>query len=888
MSLEFHKRRVIEQRRPRRALEQAVVAALQCFNRRPTSLAHSTALHAATQALQQFDEAQAAARAVPLDALWADFGEQSTAWFHRLGRTAVDKQPLRSIRDPTGGPPALLTSAAGVQRAGNLLADFYDGDRPGGLFHPTAVSRPAQQLMLGAIDATLDAAGQAACLGPWADGRLTVDCLQRALAAAPCGKQPGVDGLPYELYSTFWAQLGAPMVAAFNHCFLSEEEDPSLFSSSLLGIITLIYKGDDKPQDDPDSYRPITLLNTDVKLVAKVLAMRMGAPLDGILDPTQTAFVPGRWIGDNVLYHLEELDHIEATQQAACILGLDFNKAYDRVHRGWLMQCMAALGLPAACCRWVKLLLHGSQASITFHGHRSRSFPVPAGCAQGSPLSPLLYVISAQPLAARVRQLQAQGIIAPIVMPDGSPAPPMHMHADDTTLHTAHVSAAAQVLALAVKLYEEASGAKLNVSKSWGLTLGAHPPLVGPDAGTGITFRGPLESVRHLGIPLTTGDAAAAISALYTRKLKAVCARVRHWSQFKLSKVGRVHVAKLVLASTISYHATFLAPPAENLASLVRFINGYILRGQLVEEQGARPLRGRPARQVACLPAEMGGLGQPDLHAHITGLQAKVAAQLLHPRRAAWKPLMSAAFLRAFPKVGPAALLQQLPCAGAAHTRHLSSRHRQYFGAFRQLGLHRRPQFHEAMSREQVGVEPLVGNHSVANGDGCAFASPSQLPAPLRACGLLREVSFEHLPLLKLPPAWAPSLGYGPSSCTWQVDQGAATWVRSARPAHGWELFKVGPDGRLVPPTPGAVGPVAPVWVPACVVECSVAGVSGTAREQFLVGAWDTVMFDPSREAGRVCTSVCVGWIPCFVWCVVCLWFHLAQLLTSRVCAPPV
>ena len=38
----------------------------------------------------------------------------------------------------------------------------------------------------------------------------------------------------------------------------------------------------------------------DVKLVAKVMVLRMGNALDTVIDGTQTAFVPGRWIGDNV------------------------------------------------------------------------------------------------------------------------------------------------------------------------------------------------------------------------------------------------------------------------------------------------------------------------------------------------------------------------------------------------------------------------------------------------------------------------------------------------------------------------------------------------------------------------------------------------------------
>ena len=57
----------------------------------------------------------------------------------------------------------------------------------------------------------------------------------------------------------------------------------------------MLYKGKGS-QVLLDSYRSITLLNSDYKLLAKALATRFGH----VVDPTQTDFVPGRWIGDNV------------------------------------------------------------------------------------------------------------------------------------------------------------------------------------------------------------------------------------------------------------------------------------------------------------------------------------------------------------------------------------------------------------------------------------------------------------------------------------------------------------------------------------------------------------------------------------------------------------
>jgi hypothetical protein len=143
------------------------------------------------------------------------------------------------------------------------------------------------------------------------------------------------------------------------------------------------------------------LLNCDLKIVAKVLARRIGPALESIIDGTQTAFMPGRDIADNVLLHLEEIDYLHEAgqQQQGCILFLDFEKAYDRLDRDWLFQCMRAMGFPSSSERWVRLLLEGTHGQVMFNGgHASRAFDIPSGCAQGSPLSPLLYVIAAQPL----------------------------------------------------------------------------------------------------------------------------------------------------------------------------------------------------------------------------------------------------------------------------------------------------------------------------------------------------------------------------------------------------------------------------------------------------------------------------------------------------------
>ena len=157
-----------------------------------------------------------------------------------------------------------------------------------------------------------------------------------------------------------------------------------------------------------------------------MLCARFAGPLGSVIDPTQTAFLPGRWIGDNVLLHLEEVSYLRDSGAPGCIVFLDFEKAYDRMDRGWVLRCMEALGFGPRATAWVRLLLRDTVARCVFNGWRTQLFPVRSGVAQGSPLSPVLYIIAAQPLAALLRRLQREWAFASIPLPDGTLTPPSH------------------------------------------------------------------------------------------------------------------------------------------------------------------------------------------------------------------------------------------------------------------------------------------------------------------------------------------------------------------------------------------------------------------------------------------------------------------------------
>jgi hypothetical protein len=106
----------------------------------------------------------------------------------------------------------------------------------------------------------------------------------------------------------------------------------------------------------------INLLNCNYELLAWVLVQRLTPAADAVVDQCQTVFLPGRWIGDNVLHYLEEVHYCESESVPECLIFLDLEKAYDRLDRGWLLMCMERLGSPPVALRWVLLVLAGTRA----------------------------------------------------------------------------------------------------------------------------------------------------------------------------------------------------------------------------------------------------------------------------------------------------------------------------------------------------------------------------------------------------------------------------------------------------------------------------------------------------------------------------------------------
>ena len=123
-----------------------------------------------------------------------------------------------------------------------------------------------------------------------------------AITSMANGKSPGSDGLPPEFYKTFSHLLVDDLLEVYGDIFSNERMSPT----QRLGLIALLYKKGDRTEFK--NWRPIFLLNTDYKILAKIFSKRLSKVLATIVDHEQTCAVPNHTILTNRLLLRDIID----------------------------------------------------------------------------------------------------------------------------------------------------------------------------------------------------------------------------------------------------------------------------------------------------------------------------------------------------------------------------------------------------------------------------------------------------------------------------------------------------------------------------------------------------------------------------------------------------
>jgi len=357
------------------------------------------------------------------------------------------------------------------------------------------------------------------------------------------GKSPGPDGPTAEFYKNSWNIIGREFTNIINEIHCSGYIPPDM----KLGSIILIHKKGST--DLLQNYRPISLLNLDLKIYTKLLANRLKKLLPKCIHTHQYA-QPNNQIS-NVLTLLRDIyQHVHTRRTGHYFLSLDFEKAFDSIDHKWLFAVLEKIGLPQSFIRIVKTLHTQAFSEIIVNGFRTPTFTIRRGVRQGDPSSLFLFLIALEPLLATIRNNRnIEGIYTP-----GRSEIKTLSYADDVTIIAANTSSVKQVF-FTLQKFEAAATIRINFAKTHGLFTAVN---------TNTNMLPPIQwTNRALDLLGTAIGVHESVASMWDKCLRKLKASARHHISFFLSWHAKVQIVKSKMLPLVTYLASVYPIPSK-------------------------------------------------------------------------------------------------------------------------------------------------------------------------------------------------------------------------------------------------------------------------------------------------------------------------------------
>jgi len=231
---------------------------------------------------------------------------------------------------------------------------------------------------------------------------LAPDEISRALARSSPSSAPGPDAIPNSVWTRVHRvaphliyDLLAPLVTYGSHPLTRKSAD----------AIVLDKPG--KPSyDSPSCSRVIVLLQTFYKILERIMNSRLSsvARATGLLNPHQCGSLAGLSASDAVTTLTHEVKTLQMAGRKVSKLFLDIKGGFDNVNPSTLCGMLRAKGVNPYLVSWTRSFLSGRSCRLLYQGSPKVFAPVSVGTLQGSPVSPLLFVIYVSRLHSKIPQ----------------------------------------------------------------------------------------------------------------------------------------------------------------------------------------------------------------------------------------------------------------------------------------------------------------------------------------------------------------------------------------------------------------------------------------------------------------------------------------------------
>ena len=215
----------------------------------------------------------------------------------------------------------------------------------------------------------------------------TMEEVKAAIKAMKSGKAGGADGVTAEMLKAEETQTPRLLMCIFRKIWGSETI-PEAWKTGF--IVKLPKKGD---LGERNNWRGVTLLPITSKVFSKIIHTTMAETLDEYIRQEQAGFCHGRSCSDHIFTLRPILEQSKEWNAPLYANFIDFEKAFDSIHRDCLWKILRYYGIPSKLVNVIKMLYNDFKSQVICNTALTDAFSVITGVKQGCILSPFLFIL---------------------------------------------------------------------------------------------------------------------------------------------------------------------------------------------------------------------------------------------------------------------------------------------------------------------------------------------------------------------------------------------------------------------------------------------------------------------------------------------------------------